>query len=81
MESKFDNVAGRNLTPALHKNVMQLRGESSSFCQRFEMGGKKLGDFLINADGEGENASGFAVSAHGPQKRQEPQKHPDRGHQ
>ena len=38
---------------------MQLRVESSSFCQRFEMGGKKLGDFLIGADGQGENTSGF----------------------
>ena len=38
---------------------MQLIGESSSFCQRFEMGGKKLGDFLISTHGQGENTSGI----------------------
>ena len=38
---------------------MKLRGESSSFCQSFDMGGEKLRDFLICADGEGENAARF----------------------
>src|SRR5271157_1501558 len=43
--------------PALHKNGVKLRVESSGDCQGFVEGGEEFGDFLICADGKRENAA------------------------
>jgi len=46
-------------TPALHKNVMQLREESSSFCQIFDNRGKNLCDFGSALTVRGEHTTGL----------------------
>ena len=47
------------MTPALHKNVIELEAKSSSFCQIIDIRSEKFFDVLICADRKGGHATGL----------------------